>query len=110
MKDNVEMVLLYHIYKDLLATKQKEIFEEYYLYNLSLREIADNRNITYQAVSDSINKTENLLLNFEAKIGMKELKYKVHNVYKLIKKQDDLNSIKEKLLNELKLDISEDDI
>ena len=85
MKDNLEMIFLYDIYKDLLTKKQKEIFEEYYLYNLSLREIADNRAISYQAVSDSINKTENMLEQFELKIGMKKLQDDVQSVYKLIK-------------------------
>ena len=108
MKDNLEMIFLYDIYKDLLTKKQKEIFEEYYLYNLSLREIADNRAISYQAVSDSINKTENMLEQFELKIGMKKLQADVQSVYKLIKNTKDLNEIKEDLLK--KLNVSEDDI
>lgn len=108
MKDNLEMIFLYDIYKDLLTKKQKEIFEEYYLYNLSLREIADNRAISYQAVSDSINKTENMLEQFELKIGMKKLQDDVQSVYKLIKNTKDLNEIKEDLLK--KLNVSEDDI
>ena len=39
MDKNVEFSMLYDIYGKLLTKKQQEIFEEYYLYNLSLREI-----------------------------------------------------------------------
>ena len=34
MEDNIKMTLLYDIYGSLLTKKQKEIFEQYYIYNL----------------------------------------------------------------------------
>ena len=43
MDKSVEFTMLYEIYGKLLTKKQQEIFEEYYLYNLSLREIAENK-------------------------------------------------------------------
>ena len=45
MEENIEITLLYDIYGKLLTAKQQEIFESYYLYNLSLREIDENKNI-----------------------------------------------------------------
>ena len=65
MDKSVEFTMLYEIYGKLLTKKQQEIFEEYYLYNLSLREIAENKKISYQAVRDSIKSSEQTLTNFE---------------------------------------------
>lgn len=110
MNNDIKIVLLYDIYGSLLTKKQREIFEEYYLYNLSLREIADNRKISYQAVSDSIKKSEKMLEEFESKVNMLKLRSKVESVYKKIESHKDLNDIREELLNDLDIDDSEDDI
>lgn len=110
MNDNIRMMLLYDIYGNLLTKKQSEIFEEYYLYNLSLREIANNREISYQAVADSIKKSENMLNNFENNVKMLELSKRVESVYILIEKTKDLNNIRQEILNKLNLDVGEDDI
>lgn len=110
MTNDIKMILLYDIYGNLLTKKQSEIFEEYYLYNLSLREIANNRNISYQAVSDSIRKTENMLNNFESNIKMLKLSKRVESVHKLIEETDNLNGIRNRLLKDLNLDDGEDDI
>ena len=77
MDENLELSLLYDIYGSLLTSKQKDIFEEYYLYNLSLREIAENKKISYQAVRDSINSSKELLRNYESNIGMLKFRNKL---------------------------------
>ena len=77
MDENLELSLLYDIYGSLLTSKQKDIFEEYYLYNLSLREIAENKKISYQAVRDSINSSKELLRNYESNIGMLQFRNKL---------------------------------
>lgn len=66
-------MLLYDIYGKLLTAKQQEIFEEYYMYNLSLREIAKNKGISYQAIRDSIKSSEGMLENFEDKIKILDM-------------------------------------
>lgn len=107
MEENIKISILYDIYGKLLTKKQQEIFEEYYLYNLSLREIAQNRNITYQAVRDSIKSSEKMLNEFEKNIGMLSLKEKINKVCDNIKLENNINVIK----NEVKkLVSSEDDI
>lgn len=75
MEKNLEFTQLYEIYGEMLTARMKDIFEQYYYSDLSLREIAANNNISYQAVNDSIKKTQKQLLEYEDKIkalGMKQ--------------------------------------
>lgn len=102
MEENVKMTMLYEIYGKNLTRKQQEIFEEYYLYNLSLREIADNKKISYQAVRDSIKTSEAMLNEFEKNIGMLKLQKNVEKAYEICKNTDDLISKKDELLKLLK--------
>ncbi len=102
MDESIEITLLYDIYGKNLTKRQQEIFEEYYLYNLSLREIAENKKISYQAVRDSIKTSENMLKNFEENIGMYKLIRNVEKAYSICKNSKDLNSEKNKLLKLLK--------
>ncbi len=106
MDKNVEFTMLYEVYGKLLTKKQQEIFEEYYLYNLSLREIAENKNISYQAVRDSIKTSENSLLKFEEVTHALSNLKKMEEAYKLCECED-LNKRKEQLK---KLLGNEDDI
>jgi len=106
MDKNVEFTMLYDIYGKLLTVKQQEIFEEYYLFNLSLREIAENKKISYQAVRDSIKTSEATLLNFEKITHTLELAEKMKKAYELCESED-LNKKKTQLKKLLK---SEDDI
>ncbi len=106
MDKNVEFTMLYDIYGKLLTKKQQEIFEEYYLYNLSLREIAENKNISYQAVRDSIKSSETALINFENITKTLALTQKMKKAYDLCDCED-LNKKRQQLKKLLK---SEDDI
>ena len=102
MDKNIEMVMLYEIYGKLLTVKQQSIFEEYYLYNLSLREIAENKKISYQAVRDSIKSSEIMLKNFENTIGMKEMVKKVEKALEILEHEEINDSKKEGLIKILK--------
>lgn len=107
MDKNIKITILFDIYGKLLTNKQQEIFKEYYLYNLSLREIAQNRNISYQGVRDSIKSSENMLENFEKSVGMLKLLENVEKVCDILNKSNNINEEKEKILKLLK---SGDDI
>lgn len=102
MDKNIKITMLYDIYGKLLTVKQQEIFVEYYLYNLSLREIAENKKISYQAVRDSIKTSENMLFTFESKIGMYNLLEKTEKVVELCVKNDDVNLVKDEIISLLK--------
>lgn len=62
------ITMLYDFYGELLTKKQKEIFELYYLDDLSLNEISSQFNISRQAVLDSVKRTEKILNNYEEKL------------------------------------------
>lgn len=56
MEKNVKVSILCQIYGKLLTKKQFEIITDYYDNDLSLSEIAENNQITRQAVRDIIKK------------------------------------------------------
>lgn len=91
MEENIKLVMLYDIYGKLLTKKQQSIFEEYYLYNLSLREIAENKNISYQAVRDSIEKSKKMLENYEEIIGMSILQKNIEKIKNMCKKNENID-------------------
>lgn len=68
MEKNVEISMLMQIYGKLLTEKQYDFLNNYYNNDLSLAEIAENENITRQAVRDNIKKGENKLFEFEEKL------------------------------------------
>lgn len=70
MDRKVKISLLCQIYGKLLTEKQLNILDNYYNLDLSLSEIAENENITRQAVRDIIKKGENKLFEFEEKLGI----------------------------------------
>lgn len=106
MDKNIENALLYDAYAKILTEKQRDLFEEYYLFNLSLREIAENKKISYQAVRDSIKKSENLLKEYEEKIGMLRLRKKISNIKKVCHEDSCGEMIKKSIILEM---LSEDD-
>ena len=55
MEKNVKISVLNELYGKLLTKKQSEIIDDYYNMDLSLSEIAENNNITRQAVRDILN-------------------------------------------------------
>ena len=68
MEKNVQISMLNQIYGRLLTQKQYEIIDDYYNNDLSLSEIAENNNITRQAVRDIIKKGEKKLFEYEEKL------------------------------------------
>lgn len=67
MEKHVEISMLCQIYGKILTEKQYEFINDYYNNDLSLSEIAENSNITRQAVRDVIKKGENKLFELEEK-------------------------------------------
>ena len=69
MERKVEISILCDLYGKLLTDKQFDFLDDYYNNDLSLSEIAENNNITRQAVRDIIKKGENKLFEYEEKLG-----------------------------------------
>lgn len=68
MEKNVKISVLCQLYGKLLTKKQYEFIDDYYNNDLSLSEIAENNNITRQAVRDIIKKGEKKLFEYEEKL------------------------------------------
>lgn len=69
MEKNVKVSILCQIYGKLLTEKQFEITTDYYDNDLSLSEIAENNEITRQAVRDIIKKSEKKLFELEEELS-----------------------------------------
>ena len=70
LEKNVKISILLDIYGKLLTEKQYKLLDDYYNKDLSLSEIAENENITRQAVRDNLLKGENNLLEYDEKLGL----------------------------------------
>lgn len=81
MEEKIKISILCQIYGKLLTEKQYQILDDYYNNDLSLSEIAENNNITRQAVNDVINKGKNRLIEIEEKLLFME---KILNQEKVI--------------------------
>lgn len=68
MEEKVKISMLCEFYGKLLTEKQYELINDYYNNDLSLSEIAENNNITRQAVRDIIKKGEKKLFEYEEKL------------------------------------------
>lgn len=90
MDKHIEISVLCELYGKLLTDKQYEIILDYYNNDLSLSEIAENNNITRQAVRDILKKGENKLFEYEEKLKFKE---------KMLKQEKSIESVLEKLLS-----------
>ncbi|MGN1337765.1 MAG: YlxM family DNA-binding protein [Candidatus Coprovivens sp.] len=82
---------LFDIYSDLLTDKEKENFSDYYQEDLSLAEIAENKNISRSAVQKTIKNVIQKLDNYESKLHIYENNCKLRDV----SKSNDINEIKE---------------
>ena len=93
MEKNVKVSMLCQIYGKLLTARQEEILQDYYNRDLSLSEIAENNEITRQAVRDIIKKGENKLFELEEKLlFMKKMQKQEKQIQAI---QMELNKIQE---------------
>lgn len=70
MAKDLKITFLLDFYGDMLTDKQREVIECYYNEDLSLAEIALDRNITRQGVRDAIKRAEQQLLEMEERLGL----------------------------------------
>ncbi|MBP2240099.1 putative DNA-binding protein YlxM (UPF0122 family) [Cytobacillus eiseniae] len=68
LEKTTRMNYLYDFYQSLLTPKQRSYMSLYYLDDFSLGEIAEEYNISRQAVYDNIKRTEAMLEEYEEKL------------------------------------------
>ena len=80
----VNLSVLYDFYGELLNDRKKQIFEDYYLNDLSLSEIAEGLKISRQGVHDIVKRTSRELIDYETKLSLVkkfgEVKQKVSDI------------------------------
>ena len=86
---------LYDLYGDLLTEKQKKYFEDYYFHNLSFSEMADQYDVSRNAVFRQIHITTSKLEEYENKLG---LLFKKNKLLEIADKMSDLE-LKEEIIN-----------
>lgn len=112
MERKVEISMLCQLYGKLLTEKQFEFLNDYYNNDLSLSEIAENNDITRQAVRDIIKKGEKKLFEYEEKLSfMKKTvnqEKQIQKVLSEITKIESTSSDKkiESILNSIKKELS----
>lgn len=106
MEDNIQEFVyfskLLEIYKDLLPLSQQKVLDYYYNFNLSLKEIAEEENISRNGVYDALNKGKENLLKYESKLYIEKSMIKIDKVLMKLKEklnQEDYLEI-EKILKE----------
>lgn len=67
---DLKTALLWDAYGALLTETQREITDLYFNYDLSLAEIAEQKGVSRQSVSDCLGKSRKLLEEYEKKIGV----------------------------------------
>ena len=71
LEDKERKIELYETYGKMLTTNMQDVFEQYYFSDLSLREIASNNEISFQAVRDTLKKAEKQLFDNEKIFNIK---------------------------------------
>ncbi|MBM7854377.1 putative DNA-binding protein YlxM (UPF0122 family) [Desulfohalotomaculum tongense] len=70
MEKVIKITLLYDFYGQLLTERQQRFIELYYGHDFSLGEIAEEYNVTRQAVHDTLKRAEKILTGYEEKLGL----------------------------------------
>ena len=73
MKDDLAFMRLWDLYSPLLTENSREITDLYFNYDLSLGEIAEQKGVSRQSVSDCLQKSRQRLEEYDKKLGFLEL-------------------------------------
>ena len=93
MEDFVLYSELYDIYGELLTSKQKEYFEDYYFNNLSFSEMADQYKVSRNAIFKQVHIVTDRLLEYERILRLKEKREKIISLISDSKLKEDIEEI-----------------
>lgn len=88
MEDVIYYNNLYDLYSNLLTDKQKNYFEDYYFNNLSLSEMAENYNVSRNAISKQLHNIVSKLIDYEEKLQLFSKKNKLLEFFDMIDNDD----------------------
>lgn len=87
MSKNLDIIMLFDFYRNILTEKQIEVVDLYYNEDLSLAEISEHLSITRQGVRDNIKRAENILIDMEDKLHLVEKHNRVMSAVSGISKE-----------------------
>ena len=87
LERTMRMNYLYDFYQSLLTDKQQKYIELYYLEDFQFSEIAEEMNVTRQAVYDNLKRSRDMLEQYEETLGMYKNFNKRLDLYAKLKKQ-----------------------
>ena len=93
--DFVKFGRLFEIYGKLLSDDRQKIMTDYFVFNMTLVEIAEQRNISRQAVLDAVRKSCEKLTYYENLLGFLKIREKVFQ--KLDRLQESYPNLKSKV-------------
>ena len=91
MDNKLYLTELYDYYKNLLTDKEQSYFEEYYFDDLTQEEIAENYEVSKNAVSKTLIEVKDKLENYESKLNLISNKNKIKNILS----EEDVKKIEE---------------
>jgi predicted DNA-binding protein YlxM (UPF0122 family) len=80
MDKDLDLIELFELYQGLLTDKQRELFSSYYVFDLSLSEIAEPLGTTRQSVYEGVKKVKKKLIEYENLLKLKEKNLELKSV------------------------------
>ena len=80
MEDVLYFNELYDLYSGLLTEKQREYFEDYYFNNMSFSEMAEDYDVSRNAVFKQVHIVTDKLVEYESILHLKEKKDKLDKI------------------------------
>lgn len=90
VKQHDYLLSLYDLYRELLTEKQRAYFEAYFFLDLSISEIANDYNLSRNAIFDQLKKVEEKLIDYENKL---KLQAKYTNLVDVIQDEELYNKV-----------------
>lgn len=86
LEKSMYIITLFDVYQGLLTDKQRVYMSDYYYDDLSLQEIAENHQVSRNAVYDQINKTVQKLETYESVLKLCEKQVKQKQIFEKLDK------------------------
>ena len=96
MEKDLTLTELFDLYGGLLTERQRELFSSYYVYDLSLAEIAEPEGKTRQNVYEQVKKVKEKLIGYENVLHLKEKNDNLKTLAKEIESVD--GALSEKII------------
>ena len=101
MEEKIKISILLEIYGKLLTEKQYEFMDYYYNEDLSLSEIADNNDITRQAVNTILMKSKKKLEEYEEQLKFMQKEDKIKKYIEELE-QKEISKEQKKIIEKIK--------